>query len=150
MDYVYVLGQATEPAASPPAEAPTASPPAGSQPDAEVTTQTTDPAGNPNAGPETTDKPKPSPTSFYIMMALMFVVLYFFMIRGPRQKQKQREQLLKAIKKNDRIQTIGGILGTVVDVRDDEIVIKIDESNNTKMRITRGAVSQVIAEEKTN
>jgi len=93
-------------------------------------------------------KAKPNQTSFYVMMALMFVVLYFFMIRGPRQKQKQHEQMLKAIKKNDRIQTIGGILGTVLEVRDDEVLIKIDEATNTKMRITRGAVSRVLGEEK--
>ncbi len=145
----YVLAQATEPAANPAPAAPEAeAPPAAAQPETPVATQTTDPAGNPNAGPETAPKAKPNQTSFYVMMALMFVVLYFFMIRGPRQKQKQHEQMLKAIKKNDRIQTIGGILGTVLEVRDDEVLIKIDEATNTKMRITRGAVSRVLGEEK--
>jgi preprotein translocase subunit YajC len=56
--------------------------------------------------------------------------------------------MIESLKKNDRVQTIGGILGTVLDVKDNEITIKIDESNNTKMRIIPGAVSRVITEEK--
>jgi preprotein translocase subunit YajC len=56
--------------------------------------------------------------------------------------------LLHTIKKHDRVRTIGGIYGTVVDVRDDEIVLKIDESNNTKMRISPNAIGTKLSDEK--
>jgi preprotein translocase YajC subunit len=49
-----------------------------------------------------------------------------------------------ALKKNDRVQTIGGILGTVLEVSDTEVVLKIDEANNTKIRVLPSAVSKVI------
>ena len=55
--------------------------------------------------------------------------------------------MVKSLQKNDKIQTIGGVIGTVLDVRDDEITVKIDESNNTKIKITPGAVSTVLNKE---
>ena len=80
-------------------------------------------------------------------LILMVVVMYFMLFRGPKKKQKERKTMLDSMQKNDRVQTIGGILGTVVDLRDDEVVIKIDESNNSKMRLTRGAISRVIVDD---
>ena len=91
--------------------------------------------------------PKGPGNSFMLIMVMMFVVLYFVMFRGPKKKQQQQKQMLAAIKKNDRIRTIGGIYGTVVEVRDDELVIKIDETNNTKLRIVRSAIGKVMAED---
>lgn len=78
---------------------------------------------------------------------LIFVVMYFFMFRGQRKKQKEHRQMLESIQRNARVRTIGGIIGTVVDVRDDEVVIKIDESNNTKMHVARSAVGKVLTDE---
>jgi preprotein translocase YajC subunit len=43
-----------------------------------------------------------------------------------------------------KVMTIGGIKGTVTDVREDEVVVKVDESSNTKMRFTRGAIQKVV------
>ena len=81
-----------------------------------------------------------------VPIILMFVVMYFFLFRGPRKKQKAHKQMLGAMKKNDRVKTIGGILGTVVEVRDQEVVLKIDETNNVKMRFSRNAISTVLTE----
>jgi len=82
-----------------------------------------------------------------IMMLAIFFVMWFMVFRGPKKKQQQQKKMLADLKKNDRVRTIGGIIGTVVDIRDDEVVIKIDESNNTKMRVVRNAINTVIAEE---
>ena len=84
----------------------------------------------------------------YALMAVMFVVLYFMMFRGPRKKQQQQKQMIQALKKNDRVQTIGGMLGTVLDVKEDEVLVKVDESNNTKIWFITGAISRVLSEEK--
>jgi preprotein translocase subunit YajC len=77
-----------------------------------------------------------------IFLGLMFVLMYMILFRGPRKKQQQQKQMIQALVKNDRIQTIGGIIGTVVDIKEDEITLKIDESNNTKMKILRSAISR--------
>ena len=70
--------------------------------------------------------------------------MYFILFRGPKKRQQQQDQLVKALKKNDRVQTIGGILGTVLEVTDTEITLKIDESNNTKIRVLPSAINKVI------
>lgn len=79
---------------------------------------------------------------------LIIVVFYFFIFGSKRKTEKRREDMLKQLKKNDRIQTIGGILGTVLEVRDNEVLVKVDETSNTKMRFTRSAIHRVIEEEK--
>ena len=125
---------------------PAAAPAQPAQP--ETTTQTTAP-GDQTPPPGGQTKPKGLFDNMLIPIVLMFVVLYFFVLRGPRKKQQQHKQMLDNLKKNDRIRTIGGILGTVVDDRDDEVVIKIDEGTNAKMRIIRSAIGEVYAENKT-
>ena len=78
------------------------------------------------------------------------VIFYFFLIRPQRKEQAKRTQMLQTIKKNDRVVTIGGIYGVVTNVstESDEVTIKVDESTNTKLRMTLGAVSRVVSDEK--
>lgn len=81
-------------------------------------------------------------------LILMMVVIYIFVVARPQSRErKQREAMLAAIKKNDRVVTIGGIIGTVQSVRDDEITLKVDESSNTKITFTRNAVQRVTPRE---
>jgi preprotein translocase subunit YajC len=73
--------------------------------------------------------------------------MYFILFRGPRKKQQQHKQMMQELSKSDKVQTIGGIIGTVVDIKDDEVTIKIDESNNTKMKILRSAISRNLSKD---
>jgi len=75
------------------------------------------------------------------------VVMYFILFREPRKRQRQQQQMVQSIKKNDKVRTVGGIIGTVVDVKDDEIVLKVDESNNTKIRIMASAIGKNLSNE---
>jgi preprotein translocase subunit YajC len=78
------------------------------------------------------------------------VALYYFMILRPeRRKQQTVQNRLESLKKNDRVVTIGGIYGVVVNVNreSDEVTLKIDEATNAKMRVTIGAVQRIIGEE---
>ena len=101
-------------------------------------TATTTVAVDPNTAPITTTQK--SPIFQFLPIVLIFVVMYLMLFRGPRKKQKQHKQMVQTLKKNDRIRTIGGIIGTVVDVKDDEITLKVDESNNTKIKILPSAI----------
>lgn len=83
--------------------------------------------------PEEQGPPPPNPLMQLMPFFLILVVMYLLLFRGPKKKQQQHKQMVASLKKNDRVRTIGGILGTVLDVRDDEIVLKIDEATNTKM-----------------
>ncbi|TFG49116.1 MAG: preprotein translocase subunit YajC [Candidatus Brocadiia bacterium] len=73
---------------------------------------------------------------------------YFILFRGPQKKQQQIKKMVQALQKNDRILTVGGIYGTIVEIKDNEITIKIDESNNTKMRISRNAIADNLSKGK--
>jgi preprotein translocase subunit YajC len=82
-------------------------------------------------------------------MILIFIALMWFMIFLPQRREKKRHAtMLAQLKKGDRIQTIGGVLGTVVELRDREVIVKVDEANNTRMRFTRGAIQGVVEEAK--
>jgi preprotein translocase subunit YajC len=84
-------------------------------------------------------------------MGLMIAMVVFFIVlsRGTRKsEEKKRRELLDSLKKNDRVLTHGGIIGTVLTVRDNEIVLKVDESTNTKMTFIRDAVRQIMTDPK--
>jgi preprotein translocase subunit YajC len=102
--------------------------------------QTTNPATQPA-----------QPPGFIQYMPFIFlaVLMYFFLIKGRRNQDKQRNELLAKLKPGQRIQTIGGVLGTVTQVNEKEVTVKVDETNNVKIKFTRGAVHRVLDEEKT-
>ncbi len=83
----------------------------------------------------------------YIFLAFMFVMMYLILFRGPRKKQQQHKQMVQTLAKNDKVRTIGGIIGTVVDVKGDEVVLKIDESNNTKIRLSASAIGRNLSKD---
>jgi preprotein translocase subunit YajC len=103
---------------------------------------------DPNA-PADGRRPPGSPfgSSQLIIFGLMFLVMYFLLFRGPRKKQQQHKQMVQSLERNDRIRTVGGIIGTVVDVKEDEITLKIDEANNTKIKIVSSAIGKNLSKE---
>jgi preprotein translocase subunit YajC len=106
----------------------------------------------PASGPTTT-QPAPAWARFVqsfggLMPIILVMVLFIWMTSRSRKKQEQQKQsMLSAMKRGDKIQTIGGILGNVVEVRDDRILVKIDEGNNTKVWFARSAIHRVLGEE---
>jgi preprotein translocase subunit YajC len=75
-------------------------------------------------------------------LLLVFVVFYFMMIRPQNKKQKETERMLKALKKGDRVQTIGGLRGVVVSTKEDSVILKVDD--DTKMEFVRSAIASVL------
>lgn len=76
-----------------------------------------------------------------LFLASIFAIFYFLLIR-PQQKQKrEREQMLRGIKKGDRVVTTGGLLGTIVGLNEDTVVLKI--ADQVKVECLRSAVAGV-------
>ena len=73
------------------------------------------------------------------------MILFSFV--SSRREKKKRDQLLGNIKKHDKVLTIGGVVGTVVEVKDAEIILKVDETSNTRITFTKSAISQVIPQD---
>ena len=68
--------------------------------------------------------------------------MFFMLYRTPQKQKQQRKKLEQSLEKNDKVLTIGGIIGTIVDIKDDEITLKVDESNNTKIKVKRTAIGR--------
>jgi preprotein translocase subunit YajC len=79
-----------------------------------------------------------SNTSFIVMMVLIFGVMYFFMIRPQQKKQKEIKKFRDGLEKGAKIVTIGGIYGTVVEIKDGYILVEVD--NNVRLRFDRTSV----------
>jgi preprotein translocase, YajC subunit len=82
-------------------------------------------------------------------MLLIFVAMYFIMIRPQRKKDKKVKEMLAAVKVTDRITTIGGIHGTVVGIKDDNIVLSVGK-DNVQMVMARWAIRTVDEEQLEN
>lgn len=93
----------------------------------------------------TTAAPAPGFDSMLPLLVIMGVIMYFIVLRPQSKERKTRANMLSAIKKNDRVITIGGIMGTVLQVKDDEITLKVDESSNTKITFSRSAIQRVVS-----
>lgn len=85
----------------------------------------------------------------YFPLVIGLIFLMWVMSKTKGGKDKVRQDMLKQLKRGDKIQTIGGILGTVLRTEEDKVEVKVDETNNTKMWFTRNAIHQVMVEEKT-
>lgn len=100
--------------------------------------------------------PGPAPVSpsgaggqmFLLAILAAFMVFMLLSTRSQRKREERdRETMLNSLAKNDRVLTIGGIIGTIVSIKDSEVVLKVDESTNTKMTFAKSAVQKVLREE---
>lgn len=75
---------------------------------------------------------------------LMFVVMYFLILRPQKKKERERKALLSRIKKNDRVVTAGGVHGVITSVRENEIILRVDDAKDVKIKVDRSAIVTVL------
>ena len=83
--------------------------------------------------------------SSWIMIALIFVVMWFFMFRPQRKQQKELQNFRDSLKKGDKVVTIGGIYGTVCEIKEGTVLIEVD--NNVKIRVSKQALVKDFTEQ---
>lgn len=76
--------------------------------------------------------------SFWIMIILMFVVMWFFMIRPQRKQQKELEKFRNELKKGDKVITAGGIYGTISEIDERTVLIKVD--GDVKLKVDKNSI----------
>jgi preprotein translocase subunit YajC len=77
-------------------------------------------------------------------MTGMMVAIFWFLVWKPQRKREQeRQAMIEKLKKNDRVLTTGGIYGYVHSVRDNVVVLKVDEDSDVKLRVAKSAISLV-------
>ena len=82
---------------------------------------------------------------FLPLMVIMFAVMYFLIIRPQKQKEKKRQQMITNVRKQDRIVTAGGVHGVVVSVKENEVIVRIDDAKDVKIKVDKSALTSVSA-----
>jgi preprotein translocase subunit YajC len=82
-----------------------------------------------------------NPLVQFLPLILIFIIFYFLLIRPQKQKEKEHQKMLLGIAKNDDIVTLSGIHGTVVNVKEKTLTLRIDE--NVKMEIEKNSVAYI-------
>lgn len=82
-----------------------------------------------------------NPLMQILPLVLIIAVFYFFMIRPQVKKAKDQKKYIEALKKGDKILTIGGIYGKIIDMRDDGTIL-MEVEDGSKMKISKNAISQ--------
>lgn len=74
------------------------------------------------------------------MFVLIFAVMYFFMIRPQKKQQKAIEEMRKALSKGDKVITAGGIYGTIADIDETSVLVKVD--GDVKIRVDKSCINK--------
>ena len=85
--------------------------------------------------------PQVNPLVNLFPLILIFVIFYFLLIRPQKAKEKEHRKMLSSLNKNDEVVTSSGIHGTIVNVKDKTVILRIDD--NVKMEIEKNAVAYV-------
>jgi len=93
---------------------------------------------------------KPNPIAQFLPFVLMFVILYFLIIRPQRKRQKEQQLLIDNLKINDEVITNAGMMGKIVNIKKDKntIVLRVDDTTGTKIEFQRSAIAGIVNDEK--
>ncbi|MCH2141067.1 MAG: preprotein translocase subunit YajC [Phycisphaerales bacterium] len=133
---VTAVGQAgTTDASAPP-------PPMSSGPGQPVATATTSADGTTTTGAP----PQASPFGgdFFLILILVMVVVVGFSMLSQRKEKKRRASMLASVGRQDTVQTIGGLIGRVIELKPDRVVIETDKGSGTRITVSRQALQQVL------
>ncbi len=81
----------------------------------------------------------------FVPLILLFVIFYFLLIRPQQKQQKARKEMLSALKKGDRVVTIGGIHGVIKEI--DDTIISLRVADNLNLKFARAAIDKVVSDE---
>ena len=79
-----------------------------------------------------------------ILLPMMLVAMIAISAMSGRKEKRRRADLMGSLARHDRVRTTGGVIGTIMEIRDDEVVLKVDEATNTRITFDKGAIQGVI------
>ena len=85
----------------------------------------------------------------FLMLAVIGGLVIFSMF-GSRKEKKKREQMLSTLGKHDRVQTLGGIIGSIVEVKPDTVLLQVDDASKIRMTFSRTAIATVLEKQESN
>lgn len=84
-------------------------------------------------------QPGGNPIMGFLPIIVIFVIFYFLLIRPQKKQQKEHKQMLSELKKNDEVVTAGGVFGTVVNIQNDVVSLRVDD--NTRIKVQKASIS---------
>jgi preprotein translocase subunit YajC len=81
---------------------------------------------------------------------VLFAIMYFVLLKPQKQREQEEKSMLEKLKKNDHVVTKGGMYGVVMNVKDDEVVLRIDEKQDVKVRFQKSAIAGIVGDEDKN
>jgi preprotein translocase subunit YajC len=81
--------------------------------------------------------------NFFLILMLFVFGMIVFSAFGGRKQRKKRASMLDSLKKHDQVVTRGGVFGSIVEINPDRVVLKVDESSNTRITVVRDSIEQV-------
>jgi len=112
-----------------------------------TTTQTAAPTGA--AGDPATTTQAPSSNIFFFFI-IMTVGMLLIMSMSGRKEKKKRKIMLSTLGKKDKVRTAGGIIGTVIEIKEDEVLLETDRASHTRLWLTRASIASVMKQAKNN
>lgn len=91
--------------------------------------------------PQAQGSVQPSPLMSMLPIILIFVIFYFLLIKPQKKRQQEHQEMVKALKKNDEVITNGGIHGTVVNVKDASVILRVDD--NCRIEVQKSAIATI-------
>ena len=82
------------------------------------------------------------PNPMWLPIVLIFVIMYFFILRPQAKRQKQHQEMLKTLNKNDRVVTAGGIYGTIAGIKEKEGIVILEIDKNVKIEVSRSSIAK--------
>jgi preprotein translocase subunit YajC len=81
----------------------------------------------------------------FLPLILIFLIMYFLMIRPQQKKMKEHRAMVEALRRGDQVVTQGGIIGKVTRVKDGESEIEVEIADGVKVRVVRSTITQVLS-----
>ena len=81
--------------------------------------------------------------NFFLILMLFVFGMIVFSAFGGRKQRKKRASMLDSLKKHDQVVTRGGVFGSIVEIKPDRVVLKVDEASNTRITVVRDSIEQV-------
>jgi len=106
---------------------------------------TSAPGAAPGLPPAGTSGGTGFPPSIWLILFGFLVLMLVMSFGSQRREKKKRAAMLNAVKKHDKVQTVGGVIGAIVEIKPDYVVLKVDESSNTRITFARSSIQQVLA-----
>ena len=80
----------------------------------------------------------------FVPLLLLLLIMYFFMIRPQNKKQKETEKMIAALKKGDKVVTVGGIHGSIASTKEKTVIVKVEDGS--RIEFNRTAIATVIVD----